>query len=134
MPVDLALRRQFAVRLSRRDSLKLGALSLMSGLTLPNLLQAEANAAPVSGSGKAKSVVLLYLHGGAPTQDMYDMKPNAPPEIRGEFKSIKTSVPGIDVCEHLPQTAKWMNRAALVRTVHPTEGCPNKIPTSTGFE
>ena len=84
--------------------------------------------------GKAKSVVLMYLHGGAPTQDMFDMKPAAPVEVRGEFRPISTSAEGIQICEHLPQSAKWMHKAAIVRSVTNKSNCHNTMPSFTGFE
>ena len=65
----------------------------------------------------AKNVIHLYLHGGAPTQDMFDLKPNAPKEIRGEFNPIATNVPGIQISEHLPRMARWMHKCAIVRSV-----------------
>src|SRR5580658_4113100 len=105
--------------LTRRETLAAGALTLLgSGFTLPNLLAAEAKKPAGERPGKAKSVILLYLLGGAATQDMWDMKPDAPPEIRGEFKPIDTTAPGIRICEHLPFTAKWMHKAAAVRSVN----------------
>jgi Protein of unknown function (DUF1501) len=96
--------------LTRRETLHAGALGLLGGLSLPQLLAAESSA--TSRPGKAKNVILLYLLGGAATQDMYDLKPNAPIEVRGEFKPISTSVPGLQVCEHLPRLAKWMHKVA----------------------
>ena len=74
--------------------------------------------------GKAKSVILLYLLGGAATQDMFDLKPDAPAEVRGEFKPIATSAAGMQVCEHLPRMAKWMHRAAIVRSRQPQGRLP----------
>ncbi len=125
---------RFCPSMSRRRALTLGSLSLFSCMTLPNLLRAtEANGAERRG-GKAKSVIMLYLHGGAPTQDMFDMKPTAPVEVRGEFKPIDTNVPGIQICEHLPRMAKWMHRAALIRSVYHQAGCHNEIPSFTGYE
>src|SRR5207248_9680875 len=62
----------------------------------------------------------------------FDLKPSAPVEIRGEFKPISTSVPGIQVCEHLPKTSSWMHRCALVRSVHHRAGCHNTLPSFTG--
>src|SRR5262245_41116988 len=77
---------------TRRETLKAGALSLLgTGFTLPNLLAAEDRRTPGQPGGKAKSVILLYLLGGAATQDMWDLKPTAPVEVRGEFKPIATS-------------------------------------------
>jgi hypothetical protein len=119
---------------TRRELLQAGALSALGGLALPPGLRAAETVRPAVATGKAKSVIVLYLHGGAPTQDMYDMKPQAPVEVRGEFNPIATSVPGIQICEHLPRTAKWMHRSALVRSVNHKAGCHNEIPSYTGYE
>lgn len=115
--------------LTRRETLKAGALSLFSGLTLPNLLQAEERRPAHQRPGKAKSVILLYLLGGAATQDMYDLKPDAPSGVRSEFKPIPTSAPGIQICEHLPKLAKWMHRFGVVRSVNHKAGCHNCLPS-----
>src|SRR4051794_30074245 len=88
--------------LTRREMLAAGA---MGALTLPHLLAAEQKSARKQ---KAKHVILLYLLGGAATQDWYDLKPSAPSGVRSEFKPIKTSAPGVQVCEHVPRMAKWM--------------------------
>jgi hypothetical protein len=121
--------------LTRRETLRAGALSLLGGgFTLPHLFAAEERARTRgSRPGKAKSVILLYLLGGAATQDMWDMKPNAPAEIRGEFKPRATNVPGLQICEHLPRMAGWMDRAALVRSVNHKAGCHNCLPSYTGY-
>lgn len=121
--------------LTRRETLRAGALSLLGGtFTLPNLLAAEeASRKRSERPGRAKSVILLYLLGGAATQDMWDLKPAAPTEVRGEFKPIATSAPGIQVCEHLPRMARWMHRAALVRSVNHRAGCHNCLPSYTGY-
>jgi hypothetical protein len=84
--------------------------------------------------GKAKSVILLYLLGGAATQDMWDLKPEAPSEVRGEFKPIDTNVSGIQISEHLPLTANWMHRTAIVRSVNHKAGCHNCLPSYCGWE
>lgn len=119
---------------TRREAMKVGALSLLgSGFTLPDLLRAQETQGG-SLPGKAKSVILLYLLGGAATQDMVDLKPNAPKEVRGEFNPIATSVPGVQVCEHLPKMAKWMNRIGLVRSLNHKAGCHNCLPSYTGLE
>lgn len=120
---------------TRRETLKAGALSLLgAGFTLPNLLLAEENGLLEHPRVRAKNVILLFLLGGAATQDMIDLKPDAPAEVRGEFKPIPTSAPGIQVCEHLPRMAKWMHKIALVRSLNHKAGCHNCLPGYTGFE
>src|SRR5579863_7138414 len=110
--------------LTRRETLKVGALSFLGGfLNLPSVLALEKNRVsplPSNGTvraGKAKSVIFLYLQGGPATQDMFDLKPDAPVGIRSEFKPVATTASGIHVCEHLPKMARWMHKAAIVRTV-----------------
>jgi hypothetical protein len=120
---------------TRRETLAAGALTLLgSGFSLPNLLAAEAKKPATTRPGKAKNVILLYLLGGAPTQDMFDLKPDAPAEVRGEFKPINTSAPGVQICEHLPRTSQWMHKAAIVRSVNHKAGCHNCLPSYTGYE
>ena len=118
--------------ITRRETLKVGALSSLGGFGLAEALRAEA--AQRTPSGPAKNVILLYLLGGAPTQDMYDMKPTAPAEVRGDFKPIATTASGVEVCELLPGTAKWMHKAAVVRSVNHRAGCHNTLPSYTGYE
>jgi hypothetical protein len=108
----------FCDRLSRRSFLQIGGLAL-GGLSLPQVLQAEAQAG-IRRSHKA--VIMVFLSGGPPHQDMVDLKPAAPAEIRGEFKPISTSVPGIQICEHLPQIAKMTDRLAIIRSLVGSEG------------
>jgi Protein of unknown function (DUF1501) len=117
--------------LTRRETLQAGALTALGGLSLPHLLAAETSGH--ARPGKAKSVIVLYLLGGAATQDMWDLKPKAPAEVRGEFKPIPTTVPGLQISEHLPRTARWMHRAAVVRSVNHKAGCHNCLPSYTGF-
>ena len=104
--------------LNRRDAmLRVGQLG-MGAFALPSLLHAEK----VSGesarrSGRLKSCILLYLWGGPPQQDMWDMKPDTPDGIRSAFRPIQTNVPGIQLCEHLPQLARHADKIAMVRSV-----------------
>ncbi|HJZ58468.1 MAG TPA: DUF1501 domain-containing protein [Gemmataceae bacterium] len=100
-------------RLPRRGFLRIGALGL-GGLTLSGLLRAEA-AAGVKSSHK--SVILIYLVGGPPHQDMFDLKPDAPKEVAGPWKPTATNVPGIKICEALPRLARIMDRLAVVRSL-----------------
>ena len=98
---------------SRRSFLRIGGLGL-GGLSLPQLLRAEAHA----GTGRShKSIIMIFLPGGPPHQDMYDIKADAPSEIRGEFKAIKTNVPGIHICEHLPRMARMMDKLVPIRSI-----------------
>jgi hypothetical protein len=97
--------------------LRLGQIG-MGGLGLPALLQAQkANADGQRPSGRPKSCILLYLWGGPPQQDMWDMKPDAPEGIRSAFRPIQTNVPGLQLCEHLPRLAQHADKLALVRSV-----------------
>jgi len=103
---------------TRRDALKIGALGL-GGLSLPDLLRAEQRAG-IKGSHKA--VIMIYMCGAPPHQDMYDLKMKAPSGIRGPFQPIDTAVPGIQICEHMPMLAKVMDKCIPLRSVH---GSPN---------
>ncbi len=98
--------------ITRRESLRVGGLAV-AGLTLADVLRANA----ASGTGRPKSVIMIWLRGGASHIDSYDMKPLAPVEVRGEFQSIPTNVPGIDICEHLPLQAQIMDKLAIVRGI-----------------
>src|SRR5205809_5605336 len=121
--------------LTRRETLRAGALSLLGGFfNLPSLLAAERSAGPRTRRGKARNVLLLYLQGGPATQDMFDLKPDAPDGIRSDFKPIATSAPGISVCEYLPRLARWMHRTAVVRSVYHNGGCHNNLPMHTGHD
>ncbi|MAR13831.1 MAG: hypothetical protein CL681_28130 [Blastopirellula sp.] len=99
---------------TRRDVLKIGALA-MGGLTLPDLLRAEASAG-IRGSHKA--IIMIYMCGAPSHQDMYDLKMDAPAEIRGEFQPIATNVSGIQICEHMPRMAKIMDKCVPLRAVY----------------
>ncbi|MBQ17297.1 MAG: hypothetical protein CMJ65_09245 [Planctomycetaceae bacterium] len=100
---------------SRRELLQVGSLGL-TGLTVPSLLRSAA--ARGLRPAAAKSCLLFFLDGGPGQQDMWDMKPDAPVEIRGEFQPIATSVPGVQVCEGLPLLSQQMHHLALIRSVH----------------
>jgi hypothetical protein len=104
--------------LTRREMLTIGALGV-GGLALPDLLRAEARQG-VRGSRKA--IIMIYMCGAPPHQDMFDLKMQAPAEVRGDFQPIDTSVPGIQICEHLPRLARIMDKLVPIRTMH---GSPN---------
>lgn len=103
--------------LSRRNFLRIGAFG--GALTLADMLRLQARSAESSAKKPNKGVIMIFLSGGASQLDTYDLKPDAPKEIRGPYKPIKTNVPGIDICEALPETAKVFDRIALLRTVVP---------------
>lgn len=120
--------------IDRREMLRIGALS-MSGASLPMLAASPARGAdtkterskPKSSSfGKAKNCIVLFLSGGPAHLDTFDPKPESPVEIRGEFGNIETALPGVRVSEHLPHTAKLLDRAALIRSV--THSSPGHAP------
>jgi len=109
--------RRFCDGMSRRDMLRVGTAGLFgSSISLPHLLAAQAHASTATGSASAKSLIVVFLEGGLSTIDTWDMKPDAPAEFRGEFNPISTSVPGVQICEHLPRLAQQMDKFALVRS------------------
>ena len=105
--------------ITRRSLLSAGGLGML-GLNLPDLLRAEDTAGAGSLPVKAKSVIFLFQFGGPSHIDTFDMKPDAPAEIRGPHQSISSVVPGLPVSEHLPKMAKQMDRICLVRSMHHT--------------
>jgi hypothetical protein len=110
---------QGPLRISRRELLQVGGIGLL-GLSLPRLLHAETQSAGLGRSASADACILIFLNGGPSHLDMWDMKPAAPVEIRGEFRPIASSVPGVQLGEHLPRLARQMHHCALVRSVHHT--------------
>ena len=120
---------------TRRETLLAGGLSAVGGgLQLPQLLAAERSAESARTPARARNVMVLYLLGGAATQDMVDLKPDAPSGIRSEFRPIATTVPDLHVCEYLPGLAQWAHRMAIVRSVSHKGGCHNTLPSYTGFD
>jgi len=104
---------RFCDGVSRRSFLRIGGLAL-GGLSLPQILRAEEQSGV---RGSHKSVIMVFLPGGPPHLDMYDLKPEAPLEVRGEFDSIQTNVPGIEICELMPRMAQAMDKFAIVRSL-----------------
>jgi hypothetical protein len=124
-----AARQRLCDGTNRRDFLRLGALGGL-GLSLPELLRVRAAQAASTGHfGRAKRCVLLFLTGGPPQSDTFDLKPDAPAEYRGELKPIATNVPGVQISELLPRLARHMDRCCLVRSV--THG--DRVHTSAGY-
>jgi hypothetical protein len=120
--------------LTRRETLKVGALSLLGGFFNEPSLQALEKASGSRRHGKAKSVLFIYLQGGPATQDMFDLKPDAPDRIKSEFKPIATNVVGISVCEHLPRMSRWMHKTAIIRSAYHKGICHSNLPMYTGFD
>src|SRR5713101_8146423 len=97
-------RQQFCDGVTRRGFLKIGAFG--AGLSLAEMLRLRASSGPTSTSRSSKSAIMIYLPGGPSHMDMYDLKPEAPKEFRGEFQPIATNVPGIQIREHMPLQAR----------------------------
>jgi len=119
----------FCDGIPRRDFLKLGGLAL-GGLSLPQLLRAEAEA----GVGKSqKAIIMVFLAGGPPHQDMFDLKPDAPSGIRGDFQPIATDVPGLDICEHMPRLAQMMDKFVVIRSLVGSQPDHSAVQCWTGY-
>ncbi|MFO0429588.1 MAG: DUF1501 domain-containing protein [Planctomyces sp.] len=136
---------QFCDGHSRRKFLQIGGLAL-GGLSLPQILEAESttsSAQALSDSPAAvrrpqrlnhKAIIMIYLSGGPSHQDMYDLKMDAPLEIRGSFRPIHTNVPGIEICEHMPRLAAMMDKFAIIRSLyggpdqHASDVCMSGFP------
>jgi uncharacterized protein (DUF1501 family) len=119
---------EFCDRLSRRNFLTIGGMAL-GGIALPQVLKAEAE----SGTGHShKAMINIYLPGGPSHIDMWDPKPNAPAEIRGEFSTIQTNVPGIEICELFPSVAKLMDKFIPVRSLSDSDGLHDAYQCMTG--
>src|ERR1700688_1035407 len=118
----------FCDGVSRRDFLAVGGM-MLGGLSLPQLLRAEAQSG-VRNSHKA--IINVFLPGGPPHIDMWDLKPDAPREIRGEFNPIHTNVPGIDICEHFPRIARMADKFTFIRSLVDCDGQHDAYQCMTG--
>jgi len=118
----------FCDGVTRRDFLTIGG-SLLGGLSLSNLMAAESSTG-IKHSHKA--IINIYLPGGPPHIDMWDMKPDAPVDIRGEFKPIATNVPGISICENFPRIAAMMDKFAIIRSLADSAGDHDAYQCMTG--
>src|SRR5262249_369780 len=121
-------RSAFCDGVSRRNFLRIGALGL-GGLALPQLLRAEAQSG-VRHSHKA--VIMIFLPGGPSHQDMFDLKTDAPSEVRGEFRPIATNVAGMQICEHLPLLAKLADKYTVIRSMVGAEDRHDAVQCLTG--
>src|SRR5881275_60251 len=131
----MTTRRKDCEGFHRRDFLKLGAGAGLLGLSLPQLLRLEAQAKKEeAGKRRADAVIMVWLAGGPSTIDMWDLKPEAPEGIRGEFKPIPTSARGIEIGEHLPKMARVIDKVTIVRSLYhaiPSHG-PATVWMTTG--
>lgn len=127
---------QFCDNLSRRSCLTIGGLAL-GGLALPEILRAQSSLKPqASGLSKksAKGIIMILLPGGPTHLDTFDLKPDAPPEIRGEFQPIATNVPGVDICELMPRLAATADKLTIIRSLEGFRNDHNTHWCSTGWE
>ena len=129
LTLNCGSKQEYCDGVSRRSFLKVGAMGL-GGLSLAGLLRAEA-AAGVGSSNKA--IINIHLGGGPSHQDMFDLKPDAPREFRGEFSPIKTNVPGIEICEHMPLLAQMADKYAIIRSLVGMFDDHSNFHTQTGF-
>jgi hypothetical protein len=112
----LGARQGFCDGISRRNFIKVGAFGAC--LTLADMLRLRAQATPAARRAASnKSVIMIYLPGGPSHMDMYDLKPDAPVEFRGEFRPIQTNVPGVQICEHFPLQARMWDKLACIRSL-----------------
>ena len=125
-------RQRYCDGVSRRDFLAIGGLSFgAAGLSLGGVLRADA--AQGNSSQRHKSLINIFLGGGPPHQDMWDLKPDAPSEVRGEFKPIDTNVPGMQICEVVPRLASRADKCAIIRSVVGCDGAHAAFQTNTGW-
>src|SRR5262245_18791126 len=108
-------RHRFCDGINRRSFLQLGAFG--AGLSLAGMLRAHAASSNKAIPTKQKSAIMIYLPGGPSHMDMYDLKPEAPADFRGEFKPIQTNVPGVQICQHFPLQAQMWDKLACVRSL-----------------
>jgi hypothetical protein len=111
--------------LTRRSFLQVGTAGL-AGFSLPSLFQLEANGAIKERGAKIRNCITIFLVGSPGHVDTWDMKPDAPAEVRGKFKPIRTNVNGIQICEHFPLMAKMMDKVALIRSLHHRTGATHE--------
>jgi hypothetical protein len=121
---------RFCDGISRRSWMQIGALGL-GGLALPEILRGESSSGK---AGQAKGIIMVLLPGGPSHLDMYDLKPDAPTEIRGEFQPISTSVPGIEICELMPRLAANAKQLTFLRSLMGFKNDHNTHWCSTGWE
>ena len=112
--------------LDRRSFLQAGS-AMLGGLSLPALMNLQASGAVDASKANIKNCITLFLVGSPGHVDTWDMKPEAPDDIRGAFKPIDTNVPGIQICEHFPLMARMMDKVALIRSLHHKTGALSQL-------
>ena len=117
---------------NRRNFLQIGAFG--AGLTLADMLRLKAAQSPAAAPKRTpqKAAIMIYLPGGPSHMDMYDLKPDAPKEFRGEFNPIRTNVPGVQICEHMPLQARMWDKLACVRSLISADEHSDSL-VSTGY-
>jgi hypothetical protein len=134
MFTTLGAAQRFCDGISRRNFLKIGAFG--AGLTLADMLRlrslANPTSAPAARATTNKAAIMIYLPGGPSHMDMYDLKPDAPTEYRGEFRPIQTNVPGVQICEHMPRQARMWDKLACVRSIVSVDEHSDSLVT-TGY-
>jgi len=111
----MGAKQKFCDGINRRSFLRIGAFG--AGLTLADMLRSKAQATETGRSTPTKSAIMVYLPGGPSHMDMYDLKPDAPTEYRGEFRPIATNVPGIQISEHFTRQARMMDKLSVIRSI-----------------
>ena len=133
IPGRLSSTREFCDGVSRRNVLKIGTLAAMGtlgGWALPDLLRAES----LSGRKSPKSVIMIYLVGGPPHQDMFDLKPKAPKEIAGPWRPIAATVPGFEICEAFPRLARLADKLTVIRSLVGNQADHSAIQVFNGHD
>jgi hypothetical protein len=120
---------RFCDGVHRRNFLKIGGLA-MGGLSMPQIMAAQEASGTRIGH---KAVIMVFLPGGPPHQDMFDLKMDAPAEIRGEFKPIATNVPGLEICELMPRLARMMDKFAVIRSIVGAAGGHDSYQCNSGW-
>jgi hypothetical protein len=129
LKIDMGRTGRYCDGVSRRSFLEIGALAI-GGLSLPQVLRAEE----ASGRTSQKAIINIHLSGGPSHQDMFDLKPEAAVEFRGEFNPIPTNVPGLQICEHMPELAKNTDKYAVIRSVVGMVDDHSDFHTNTGYD
>src|SRR5262245_47588756 len=124
-------KQRFCDGITRRNFLQIGAFG--AGLTLADMLRLRSLAGTSRKITSNKAAIMIYLPGGPSHMDMFDLKPAAPAEYRGEFKPIQTNVTGVQICEHMPMLARMWDKLAVIRSIQPLVEEHSHSETHTGY-